>query len=188
MKSPTKIIITVDQKFIEELDFNGGKIYLDPTYRPEHNAIPYGWVHSVPLRNPFIEENFVYNVEVGDKLYVNYGVIVDESNIIDLNGKDYHLVDYFFALATVRDGKVYPVGEHILIEPIEEEVKNEFLIIPEMSRKKIANVGRVFSCNDAEIPNGDLVAFEENAEIENSIAGKKRDVMYNSNTHNVLQE
>lgn len=188
MKSPTKIIITVDSKFTEELDFNGGKIYLDPTYRPEHNAIPYGWVHSVPLRNPFIEEGFVYNVEVGDKLYVNYGVIVDDSNIIDLNGKDYHLVDYFFALATVRDGEIYPVGEHILIEPIEEEVKNEFIIIPEMSRKKIGNFGRVFASNDPEIPKGALVAFEENGKFENVIEGKKLFVMYNSNIQYVIKE
>jgi hypothetical protein len=118
MKSPTKIIITVDKKFNDEMDFNGGKIYLDPTYRPEHNAIEYGHVVSIPaLTIP--QEGYAYNVEVGDKLYINYGILMDEELLLEHEGVEYFLVDYFMALATVRDGQIYAVGEHILIQPLE---------------------------------------------------------------------
>jgi co-chaperonin GroES (HSP10) len=179
MKSPTKIIITVDKKFNDEMDFNGGKIYLDPTYRPEHNAIEYGHVVSIPART-IPQEGYAYNVEVGDKLYVNYGILMDEELLLEHEGVEYFLVDYFMALATVRDGQIYPVGEHILIQPLEEEVKST-LIIPEMLRKKVSNDGIVFASNDPSIPVGAKVAFEENGKFENVIEGNKLFVMYNSN-------
>ena len=181
MFSPTKIIVTIEKKYHDELDFNGGKIYLDPTYRPEWNAFPYGTVVAVPARNQFIADDFVYNVQVGDKIYLNYGVIIDESNLIEHEGKEYWLVDYFMALAVVRDGQVFPVGEHILIEPMEEEVNHDFLVIPDMAKKKVLTRGKVFSSNDPEIPNGSIVSFEDMGMFENEIEGMKLFVMFNSN-------
>jgi co-chaperonin GroES (HSP10) len=181
MVSPTKILVTLEKKYQDELDFNGGKIYLDPTYRKEWNAFQYGTVHSVPLRDVKISDDFVCNVEVGDKLYLNYGVIVDETNCLEYDGKEYWQVDYFQALAAVRDGKVYPVGQHILIEPIVEEVTSNVIVIPEMSRKKIVNRGKVYASNDPSIPEGATVSFEEMGMFENEIEGKKLFVMYNSN-------
>ena len=62
MISPTKIIITVEKRLNDEVDFNGGKLYLDPTYRPEWNAFSYGTVVSAPLKNVYVEEDFFYNV------------------------------------------------------------------------------------------------------------------------------
>ena len=181
MVSPTKIIVTIEKKYQDDIDFNGGKIYLDPTYRPEWNAFPYGTVVAVPARNQFITDDFVHNVQVGDKIYINYGVIIDESNMIEHDGKEYWLVDYFMALAVVRDGQVLPVGEHILIEPMEEEVKHDFLVIPDMVKKKVLTRGKVFSSNDPEIPNGSIVSFEDRGMFENEIEGKKLFVMFNSN-------
>ena len=186
MVSPTKIIVTLEKKYVDEIDFLDKKIYLDPTYQPEWNAFKYGTVHSIPKRNQFVSDDFVFNVEVGDRLYINYGVIIDESNLIENEGQEYWLVDYFQALACVRDGKIIPVGEHILIEPIEEEVKNNFLIIPEMSKKKITKTGNVFASNDPSIPLGSKVAFEERGMFENEIEGKKLFVMYNSNILGIL--
>lgn len=181
MVHPTKIFIKVEKRFQDEVDFNGGKIYLDPSFRPEWNAFPYGTVHSTPLRNVFITDDFVYNVQVGDKLYFNFVVVIDESNLIEHKGEEYWAVDYFQALAVVRDGKIIPVGEHILIEPIVEEVKHDTIIIPEMSRKKTLSKGRVYGSNDPEIPNSSIVSFEERGMFENEIEGKKLFVMFNSN-------
>lgn len=187
MKSPTKIIVTLEKKFIDELDFNGGKIYLDPTYRPEWNAFPYGTVVASPMRNPNLPiQDFHYNVKDGDRLYLNYGVVNDPSNLIEHDGKEYWMVDYFMALAVVRDGNIIPVGEHILIEPIEEEVSNDHIIIPEMSRKKIVNRGKVFASNDESIPVGSTVMFEEQGMFENEIEGRKLFVMFNSNILGIL--
>jgi co-chaperonin GroES (HSP10) len=181
MVHPTKIFIKLEKKFNDELDFNGGKIYLDPTYRPEWNVVSHGLVHSVPLRNPNIDDEFVFNVQVGDKLYFNYGVVMDENNLIESGGEEYWAVDYFLALAVVRDGKVYPVGEHILIEPMEEEMKNDFLIIPDSVKKVVPNKGRVFSSNDNQVPQNSMVMFEERGKFENEIEGKNLFVMFNSN-------
>lgn len=186
MVSPTKIIVTLEKKYVDEIQFLEGKLYLDPTYRPEWNAFKYGTVHAIPKRNEFVSDDFVYNVEVGDKLYINYGVIIDESNMIEHDGQDYWLVDYFQALACVRDGKIYPVGEHILIEPIEEEVTHDFLVIPEMSKKRITKTGNVFGSNDPSIPVGSKVMFEERGMFENEIEGKKLFVMFNSNILGIL--
>jgi co-chaperonin GroES (HSP10) len=177
MVSPTKILIKVKKRFQDEVDFNGGKMYIDPSYRPEWNAFPYGEVHSVPLRNPFISDDFHCNVQVGDRLYVNYVVLTDDSNHVD---GDIWCVDYYMALAAVRGDKVIPVGEHILIEPIVEEKKST-IEIPEMSKKIVVNRGKVFSSNDPEIPNGSTVSFEHVGMFENEIEGKKLFVMYNSN-------
>lgn len=186
MVSPTKIIVTLEKKYVDEIQFLEGKLYLDPTYRPEWNAFKYGTVHAIPKRNEFVSDDFVYNVEVGDKLYINYGVIIDESNMIEHDGQDYWLVDYFQALACVRDGNIYPVGEHILIEPIEEEVTHDFLVIPEMSKKRITKTGNVFGSNDPSIPVGSKVMFEERGMFENEIEGKKLFVMFNSNILGIL--
>lgn len=186
MVSPTKIVVKMDKTFIDEIDFNGGKIYLDPTYRPEWNAFPYAHVVSAPLRNPSLGGDFHFTVQDGDKLYINYGVVNDPANMLEHDGQEYWLVDYYMALATVRGEDIIPVGEHILIEPIVEEVSSPFIVIPEMSRKKIVNRGKVFASNDPEIPKGSTVMFEEVGMFENEIEGHKLFVMFNSNILGIL--
>lgn len=184
MVSPTKILIKVKKRFQDEIDFNGSKIYLDPTFRPEWNAFPYGEVHSVPLRNPNISPDFYYNVQVGDRLYVNYVVLTDDSNHVE---DDIWCVDYYMALAAVRGEKIIPVGEHILIEPIVEE-RQSSIVIPEMSRKFVSTKGKVFSSNDPAIPDGSTVLYESMGMFENEIEGKKLFVMYNSNILGILNQ
>lgn len=184
MVSPTKIVITVEKRFVDEIEFNGEMIYFDPSFNPEHNVIPSGTVVGTPLRDPQIlhmSPEFYFNVQVGDKLYFNYNVIMDETNLIINDGKEYWLVDYYNALAVVRNGNIIPVGEHILIEPIEQELKHDSLIIPDMAKTKVANYGRVFSSLDPAIPNGSIVHFEEQGMFENKIEGKNLFVMYYSN-------
>lgn len=181
MVSPTRIIITIEKKFDDEVDFNGGKLWIDTSFKPEHNVIQYGTVVAVPVRNPnFMEDDFVYNVQVGDKLYINYGVVMDDSNLIEHDGVDYWMVDYYMALAVFRDGKIIPCGKHLLVEPILEEVKSS-IIIPEIAQGKKLTKGRVFASNDPEIRDGDIVWFEEMGMFENKIEGKNLFVMFNSN-------
>lgn len=182
MLSPTKIIITIEKKFNDELSFNGSKIFLDTSFNPEWNVIPYGIVHSVPLRDLDVD-GFVCNVEVGDKLYFNYNVVMDDSNLIEHDGQEYWLVDYYMALAVSRDGVIIPVGEHILIEPIVEEVTHDFLIIPELAKKIVTDRGKVFASNDPEIPVGSVVEFDPVGKFENEIDGHKLFVMFNNNIY-----
>ncbi len=181
MQSPTKIIVSVEKQFNDEVTTDSGiKFYKDTTYKPEWNVVSHGKVEAIARRVPkdFTVDGFYNTVEVGDTLYFHYLVVMDEDNRID---KNLYLVDYFQALATVRDGKIYPVGEHILIEPLDAEVTHDFLVIPEMMKKRQTTKGRVFSSNDPSIPNGSIVEYEELGKFENEIEGRKFFVMYNSN-------
>ncbi len=184
MKAVKTLIVRVEKDFVEELDFNGTKIYLDPSFRPEHNAYPYGYVVSVPEHNPKMD-GFTFNAQPGDKVYINFGVIMDRDNRLEDN---LYSVDDYNALAIVRDGVIMATGEHILIEPMDEEVTGEFVIIPDHLKTKDALKGRVIASNDPEIPNGALVAFEENGMFENTIEGKRMFVMYNSNIQFIYDE
>ena len=179
MKSPTKILLNIEKTHTEDLDFNGGKIYFDPTYNPEKNVVPFGIVHAIPNRNPKIDQHdFVFGVEVGDKLYFNYGVVGDPHNYL---GDNIWVCDYYMALAVSRDGNLIPVGEHILVEPIIEEQKNDTIIIPEMSKKVKVNKGIVSASNDPAIPVGCTVLFQKRGMFENLIENKTLYVMYNDN-------
>lgn len=177
MQSPTRIIVSVEKKFNDHTESG---IYIDTSFKQEHHVVTSGEVLAVAKKLPvdFKKDGYYNTVEVGDKLYFHYLVVLDPSCHI---GDDRYVVDYFQALATVRNGNIYPVGEHILIEPMEEEVTHSTLVIPEMSKKKELNRGKVFSSNDPSIPNGSIVEFENHGKFENQIEGHRLFVMYNNN-------
>ena len=183
MRCPTRIIIRLEKTHTDEIDFNGGKIWFDPTYRPEWNAFPYGEVVAIPERDPDLGHDFVHNVNVGDKLYFNYGVVGDEANHL---GDNLWVVDYFQALAVVRDGNIIPVGRHILITVEKEKVENKYLIIPEIAGERRLTKGKVYASNQREIPVGSEVLFEERGMFENKIEGVDLYVMFNDNILGIL--
>jgi hypothetical protein len=173
MRSIKKIIVTLEKDYVDELEFNGGKIYFDPTYQPEWNAQPFGIVHSVPEVNPIMWDGFVFNVQPGDKLYFNYGVVLDDDNLIEDGGIKYRLVDYFNAIAIVRNGVIHPCGDYTIVEPIEDVITSDFIHIPEMSKKFVTNRGKIIASNHEEVPVGSIVQFDEIGMFENTIEGKK---------------
>lgn len=179
MISPTKVIVKVEKRYQDEIDFNDGKLWKDTSYNPEWNVFPYGVVHSVPMRLP--NDGLPYDIKVGDKLYMTYTVLMDDSNMVVHEGEEYWMVDLFSALAVARDGKVIPLGQHILIKKEEEEKESEFIIIPDSHKTIKVNRGYVFASNDPEIPNGAYVTFEEVGMFENEIEGETVYVMYNFN-------
>jgi co-chaperonin GroES (HSP10) len=135
------------------------------------------------VETQFAEQDFQLNVQPGDELYFNYQTLLDETNCVEHEGKEYWGVEYFQAIAVVRDGKIIPVGSYILIEKLDEDVNHSFLIIPEIAKKKETNRGIVFSSNMAEIPAGSIVEFDPIGKFENEINGKKLYCMYNSNIY-----
>jgi len=179
MISPTKVIVKVEKRYQDEVDFNGGKLWKDTTYSPEWNVFPYGIVQSAPIRLP--NDGLAYDIKAGDRLYMTYTVLMDDSNMIEHDGKEYWMVDMFSAIAVARDGKVIPLGQHILIKKEEDEKESEFIIIPDSHKTIKVNRGYVFASNDPEIPNGAYVTFEEVGMFENEIEGEIVYVMYNFN-------
>lgn len=180
-----KIYVTVDKKYQDEIKLTAITLYKDTTFEPEWNVTTFGTVHSLPKRveTKWAENDFQVNVKVGDKLYFNYQTLLDENNCIEHEGQEYWAVEYFQALAVVRDGEIIPVGSHILVEPIDEEVTHSFLYIPELAQKKETNRGKVFKSNLAEIPTGSIVEYDPVGKFENEIEGKKLYVMFNSNIY-----
>lgn len=191
MISPHNIIITIEKRFVDELDFNGGKIYYDSSYNLEHNVIPSGTVVSVPVYNkyePMVSPEFFHSVKAGDKLYFNYQVIMDEDNCFVHEGQEYWMVNYHMAICAVRDGKIIPAGEHILIEPHKEEVTHDLLIIPDLAKEKEVNYGKVIASNDEQIPQGATVYFEPQGMFENKIEGRTLYAMYNGNILGIYED
>lgn len=186
MKAPINVIyVKVDKKFEDEIKLTNLTLYKDSTFEPEWNVITYGTVMSIPGRveTHFAEPDFQCNVLPGDKLYFNYQTLLDEENCIEWEGEEYWRVEYFQAIAGVRDGEIYPVGSYILVEPDVDEITHSFLIIPEMAKKKETNRGIVFKSNMAEIPSGSIVEYDPIGKFENTIEGKKVFCMFNSNIY-----
>jgi co-chaperonin GroES (HSP10) len=179
-----KIFVQVDSKFQEEIETDSGlKLYKDTTWKPEENSTTFGIVTAVPIHvdTVHIDPDFQHNVQVGDKLYFNFNVVLDNDNLILHEGEEYWVVDYWNAIALVRDGVILPVGSYILIDPIEEEIKSDLIIIPELANNKEENRGLVYSSLHQDIPNGSIVEYEEVGKFWNIIEGKRLYCMYNDN-------
>lgn len=176
-----KIIVTIEKKFQDTITFESGvTLYKDPTWEPEQNVTTYGTVVAVPDVVNKDAEEFYENVQVGDKLYFNYLTVIDEERTFEVDGQDYYYVEYYDAIAIVRDGVIKPVGQFILIEPIKEELASDYLIIPELAQKE-GNKGRVFASNCEDIPEGAIVHYEEIGKYQEVIEGKKVYCPYISN-------
>lgn len=180
-----KIFVTIDKKFQDEVTTESGiKFYKDPTYNPEDNSTTFGTVTHIPeqVDKKNVSKEFKHNVQVGDKLYFNYNVVMDPDNCVEIGGVEYWTIDYWNAIALVRDEKVIPVGDYILVDPIvEEEVKSSLLYIPDHIAKKEKTRGIVFASNDPDIPVGADVEYEKVGKFWNIIEGKRVYCMFNSN-------
>ena len=180
-----KIFVKIDKKFQDEVETESGiKFYKDPTFNPEDNSTNFGIVAFIPetVDKVNVEEDFIHNVQVGDKLYFNYNVVMDPDNCLVHDGEEYWMVDYWNAIALVRDGKVEPVGSYILIDPIkEEEVKSSIIHIPDAYKAKEKTRGIVWSSNSPEIPVGSDVEYEKIGKFWNIIEGKRVYCMMNNN-------
>lgn len=191
MTTPTKILVQVEKRFEDEIKTDSGIVfYKDTSYDPEWNSRIFGTVVAPPVRVPQDQvSGDVFNADVraGDKLYFNYNVLIDDDNMIVEDGKEYWTVDFYLAIAVVRDGKVIPLGEHILIEPRYEELESSLIITDHITKKELNN-GYVFASNDPQIPEGSLVEFEEKGKFKNKIEGKEVFVMYNNNILAIYEE
>lgn len=179
-----KIFVQIEKRFQDEVTTESGiKFYKDPTFNQEENSTTFGTVVGIPenVDKVNVDPDFQHNVQVGDKLYFNFNVVLDWDNMIEHNGQEYWIVDYWNAIALVRDGQVKPVGSYILISPLKEEVKSSVLIIPDSAKEKEKNRGVVFASNDPEIPEGCEVEYEAIGKFWNIIEGNRVYCMHNSN-------
>lgn len=177
-----KILVTIEKRFQDEVVTESGlKLYKDSSFKPEENSTTVGVVAAVPAKHDVhnFPPDFKFNVKNGDKLYFNFNITIDPANALEHDGVEYWMVDYFDAIALVRDGEIHPVGSYLLIEPMEEEIKTD-LIIPEIVNRE-GNRGKVVASNDPEIPVGSEVEYEEIGKFWNIIEGRRLYCMMNHN-------
>jgi co-chaperonin GroES (HSP10) len=175
-----KIFVSIEKRFQDEIVTDGGlKLYYDHTYKPEDNSTIVGVVEAIPAKHDLANfpDDFIFNVQVGDRLYFHFNIVHDMSNMIEVDGKQYWMVDYFDAIALVRDSQIHPVGSYVLIEPLEEKIESS-LIIPEIVEREGCR-GVVVASN--EIPVGSEVEYEEVGKFWNVIEGRRLYCMFNSN-------
>ena len=177
-----KIFVSIEKRFNDEVVTESGlKLYKDSSFKPEENSTTVGLVEAIPAKHDtknFLPD-FQFNVKEGDRLYFNFNITIDPANCVEVDGKEYWMVDYFDAIALVRDGQIHPVGSYLLVEPIEEEIETT-LIIPETFSKE-GNRGKVVASNDPEIPVGSEIEYEEIGKFWNIIEGRRLYCMMNHN-------
>jgi co-chaperonin GroES (HSP10) len=179
-----KIFVQIEKKFQDEIVTDSGiTFYKDTSFNPEENSTVSGIVVGIPtvVDKNNVTPEFKHNVLVGDKLYFNFNVVMDNDNLIVHEGQEYWTVDYWNAIALVRDGQVIPVGDYILIDPVQEEITSSLLIIPDAYKKKEGNRGMVYASNSPELPAGTEVEYDKIGKFWNIIEGKRVYCMYISN-------
>lgn len=181
-----KIFVQIEKKFQDEIVTDSGiTFYKDTSFNPEENSTVSGIVVGIPtvVDKNNVTPEFKHNVLVGDKLYFNFNVVLDSDNLIIHDDQEYWTVDYWNAIALVRDGQVIPVGDYILIDPIQEEVTSSLLIIPDAYKKKEGNRGVVYASNSPDLPAGTEVEYDKIGKFWNIIEGKRVYCMY---LHNIF--
>lgn len=177
-----KIFVTIDKRFQDEVVTESGlKLYKDSSFKPEENSTTVGVVAAIPVKHDTANfpPDFQFNVKHGDKLYFNFNITIDPTNCVEIDGEEFWMVDYFEAIALVRDGQIHPVGSYLLVEPMEEKIETT-LIVPEMVNKE-GNRGKVVASNDPSIPAGSEIEYEPIGKFWNIIEGRKLYCMFNSN-------
>lgn len=177
-----KIFVKIDKRFQDEIETESGiKLYKDTSFKQEENSTIVGQVVAVPDKydRSMGSEDFKTNVKAGDKLYFHFLVAMDDENRIEVDGEEYWMVDYFNAIAVVRGGKIIPVGDYILLEPIKEKIDTS-LIVPDTVDKE-GTRGLVVASNDPSIPEGSTVEYEEVGKFWNIIEGRRLYCMFNQN-------
>jgi len=180
-----RIAIKVSKKYNDEVEFeNGGKLYLDVSYNPEHHVTICGEVVALPrgewcksTRGDFMKQE----MEVGDMAYFNY-LTVSKDNLIT-GEKDVYLADLEECFCFVRGGSLTAISNHVLIEPHMDEEKIGSIIMgpPKRSEVKgyVRHIGTPLKGKEAlGLSNGDAVRFHERNSFLNKIEGVEYYVMH----------
>jgi co-chaperonin GroES (HSP10) len=177
------VIVEVDKQFQDTLETASGfSLYVDTTWKPAQYVRIFGKVLSIPLRgtNRYSVENgkIEPEVQVGDKIYFHYNVLMNVENYLDEN---IWFIPYFHIFCAVRNKKIHMIGGWTLIEPIiEKKEKSGNILLPEFSKKKKINnfgilkhIGTPLKDQPAlGLKSGDYVYFSEMDCFENEIEGQ----------------
>jgi co-chaperonin GroES (HSP10) len=177
------VVVEVDKQFNDTLETESGfKLFIDTTWKPAQYVRIFGTVMSIPLRgtNRYSVENgkIEPDVQVGDKIYFHYNVLMNKENYLEDNK---WFIPYYHIFCAVRNKKILMIGGWVLVKPIiEKKDKQGRFFIPEFSKKKKINnfgilkhIGTPLKDQPVlGIKEGSYVYFSEMDCFENEIEGE----------------
>lgn len=126
-----RILVQIEKKYNDEITLStGAKLWVDTSWHPEQYVTIMGKVVAVPdVLESMDNVGIVPEVIVGDEICFNYQVISNNYqsgghtiyyNLIEENGQEYWMVDYFQVFFIKRDKDIICIGGYVMIDPIKE--------------------------------------------------------------------
>lgn len=192
--SPNALIVEVGAQYDDTVQYGSLSIFIDPLFKPTHNARIYGIVKAVPKGKCYNEDGneIETDVRVGDKVYFHYLATFDENACLYGN---YYRIPYCWIFCAVRDSDIIPIGGWTLCEKIIEEedefeevevggikisaIKNSSGLVTSVTKRDsnkyaiVRHIGKPLKNADSlGVNSGEKVLIEKNTNFENVIEGK----------------
>lgn len=192
--SPNSLIVEVGAQYDDTVQYGSLSIFIDPLYKPTHNARIYGVVKAIPKGKCYNEDGIEIeaDVQVGDKVYFHYLATFDENACLYGN---YYRIPYCWIFCVVRGTDIIPIGGWTFCEKMvegEEEfsqvevngvkisaVTNSSGLVTSIGKKestKVAimrHIGKPLkNVNPIGVNLGEKVLIEKSLNFENTIEGK----------------
>jgi len=179
MRSLKKFVVELKKRLNDTMTLdNGVELYVDTKYNEFEHRVTEGPIISVPAK-------YDIGAQPGDTLYFHHLVVVNGGQGL-LGEDDHYLVHYHPETATESqaiayknsEGDIVPLGGWSLLEPVEEEVKEDSKIIELVELKeKPVKTGRVaFTApwiEELGVEVGDVVGIPKSMDYRIKIDGKE---------------
>jgi co-chaperonin GroES (HSP10) len=192
--SPNSLIVEIGAQYDDTVQYGSLSIFIDPLFKPTHNARIYGLVKAIPKGKCYNEDGIEIeaDVKVGDKVYFHYLATFDENACLYGN---YYRIPYCWVFCVVRGTDIIPIGGWTFCEKMvegEEEfsqvevggvkisaVTNSSGLVTSIGKNestKVAimrHIGKPLkNINSIEVNSGEKVLIEKSLNFENTIEGK----------------
>jgi len=192
--SPNSLIVEVGAQYDDTVQYGSLSIFIDPLFKPTHNARIYGVVKAVPKGKCYNEDGIEIeaDVRVGDKVYFHYLATFDENACLYGN---YYRIPYCWIFCVVRDNDIIPIGGWTFCEKViegEDEfedievggvkisgIKNSAGLVTSVTKKDsnkyaiVQHIGKTLkNVESLNLKSGQRVLIEKNTNFENVIEGK----------------
>jgi chaperonin GroES len=167
-----------------------------------HGATPEEFVYC---SSPYLPKNIPYNkleaeIKVGDKIYFDFMGTDSSNRVLETSyehaGQPVFAIPYAKVWCVIRDGEIYPVSEHVMVEKMIREDGLEYLpeingygymrdtglveelgISPEYLKGKVIFSAKPLKGEKQQFQPGDEVIFLPNCDADATIEGRSYHVM-----------
>jgi len=162
--------------------YNGLLNFSDGSYNPNDRTRIFGTVAAIPddLSGDYMNysefqlKDVQKDVKVGDKAYFYY-IVLNDDNVVFLDGKMYLRVRYDSVICVVRDSVIIPVAGHVLTTP-KKKVETVLLHSVEKDQELTAIVAHVpapYIDQELGFEVGDTICYKPNSDFINTVEGVK---------------